>query len=123
MLKLACGLGGVVAAFDGNEPPRKGTATATLTVLQSSAPDEKSDVAMMCEEPADMPGAEHALDEQQKVRLAVDFFDERLTTTKWRAWLHDVGGRKDQAADELATAARGASITSPCWFADGLRHH
>jgi hypothetical protein len=79
--------------------------------------------ALWCSPAGPWPGASPALDEQQKVRLAVDFFDERLTTTKWRAWLHDVGGRKDQAADELATAARGASITSPCWFADGLRHH
>lgn len=123
MKTLTCRVGGLLATLDGKEPPKNGTGTATMIVLEPTAPDEKGDVAMLCKEPVDMPGADHALDDQQTVRIAVDFYDERLTTKKWRAWLRDAGERKMQAADELAAAARDASITTPCWFADGLRRH
>jgi hypothetical protein len=129
--RAVCQLGGLLAVLDGPEPAREGTGTTNLVVLKPAVPDAKNDVAMLCNEPAGMPGA---ADPIQRVRMAFTLYEETLTTGRWRAWLRDLADEhstranddaarraaRERAAAELdAAAAREGP--SPCWFAAGLR--
>ena len=120
--KAVCLAGGVLGVVEG-KPPTSGT--ITIDTLRPAKEDAVADLAILCAEPADMlPEA----DLGQRVRIARQMYGERLTSPRYRRWLHhlsvalhdeNVAERVNQTAI-LATDAKAAGKTS-CWFADSLR--
>jgi hypothetical protein len=127
---LTCRVGGLIAALDGPEPPRTGTSTSTLIILGPTTADEKTDLAILCTEPEELPAE---ADTSTKLRLSIDRFEEHLTTRRWRAWLRDLveeDSRREGAerimlwssrADDLHAAAANVGIAGSCWLEAGLR--
>jgi hypothetical protein len=118
MRQGACAAGGLVFVV-GGKPPESGP--FPLAVFRPAKEDEAGDLAQLCAEPRDMPTG---VDASQKATIAAQMYGERLTSTRYRAWLHhldravhadDAAGRS-KSLDELAKDAKGA-----CWFADALR--
>ncbi len=122
-----CRVGGVLAVYD-EKAPQSGSMSAV--VVKPAKEDEAGDVATMCK-----PLSEEIMkikpDESQQLRIAIQVYEESLTSKKWRGWVRDwaqkmrkadptaaPGLRKSQG-QELETAAKGAGIKS-CWFATSL---
>jgi hypothetical protein len=118
----ACRVGGFLVFL---EKPAKGATSVKAIVLKPAKEDEAGDLAMMCKEP-ELPAG---LDESQKLRIAVEIFEERLTSTKWRGWLFDMNDETRRGADDAAHVAtkkkRGAELQAAagkgtCWFGAAL---
>jgi hypothetical protein len=123
MLGAICAAGAVVAVVPRPKPPPDGS--ADLALLRPGAPNEAADVTALCTEPE--LGSD--LDDSQKVRVAVQVYEETLTSPKWRGWLLDFHEEMMRLEDrDRAVAlrrAKGAELTSmaapngatDCWFA------
>lgn len=117
-----CKAGGYLAVIVGAPP--KGAASMTLAVLKPAREDEAGDVAVMCKEPSEIPAD---FDPAQKLVVAAQLFEERLTSSKWRGWLLGMTGEL-RAADDAARVAikkkHGAALADAakgsCWFATQL---
>jgi hypothetical protein len=124
ILELACAAGGYLLVPDGDQ-----SATVMRGILlRPEVESEPGDLALLCAPP---PGA-HTINGRILRRDAVDAYEERLTTRRWRVWVAAVeeiggfylGGDGDDPgkraiwvakAAELDAAALKAGITS-CWL-------
>ncbi len=116
-----CKLGGVLLVVPAKEQP----GLTTLKVYKPAKEDEAGDVALMCTNPAEIPAD---FDDSQRARVAVALFEERLTSSRWRAWLADMSAELAAASDEAGWIAikrkRAPELKSAakgdCWFATQL---
>ncbi len=120
-----CLIGGVLAIYDA-KPAANGTLVAT--VVKPAREDEGGDVVDLCKEPAGMT----ELDEAQKRRAALDVYEERLTSPRWRTWLFEMTSKVRKVDDPAARAAAmtgyvevlaeaaARSNIKDCWFANAL---
>lgn len=121
--KAVCLAGGVLGVVAG-KPPKSGT--MTIDTLRPAKEDAVADLVLLCSEPAEMLAD---TDPSQKVAIARQMYGERLTSARYRGWLHhlSVAVHDENAAERasqvalLAADAKAAGKTS-CWFADSLRH-
>jgi hypothetical protein len=131
-----CKVGGIFAVID--EAKNKGAAgaksgTLAIDLYKPAKDDEPGDIASLCTRPAILEKLGKEIDPSQEPRVAAAFYEESLTSQKWRAWqltmerefskVEDEKGLvaiKKAKADELERAAKASGKTS-CWFADALR--
>lgn len=131
-----CKVGGVFAVID--EQKNKGAAAAksgtlVIDLYRPEKDDEPGDVALLCARPPILDKAPKDLDPSQEIRIAASFYEESLTSQKWRSWLMTMSrdlskaeeekvavGIKTAKAEELERAGKAAGKGS-CWFANGLR--
>jgi hypothetical protein len=124
--QATCRLGGVLYQVPGGKPP---DGPVELKVLRAAAPNESEDLRKLCSHP-DIP---EGFDQAQEVRVAVEIFDESLTSPKWRTWMHqlkaDIRSAADDAAaagirrkysTDLASAAKAGGVQE-CWFASRMQ--
>jgi hypothetical protein len=121
--KAVCLAGGVLGVVAG-KPPKSGT--IIIDTLRPAKEDAAADLALLCSEPTDMLTD---ADPSQKVTIARHMYGERLTSARYRGWLHHLSvAVHDENATQrssqiaiLSADAKAAGKTS-CWFADSLRH-
>ena len=124
--QAACRLGGVLFQAPADKPA---DGTVEWKVLRPAAPNESEDLRRICSQP-DIPAG---FEPSQELSVAVQIFEQSLTSAKWRAWIHrlkaELGGASEPAAatstrqkfaTDLAPAASAAGLTD-CWFAARLR--
>jgi hypothetical protein len=121
----SCAIGGVLAVY-GAKPAADGE--MVVAVVKPAREDEGADLAALCKEPPAPAGT----DDDQRRRIAVEFYERHLTTTRWRDWLFELSAKlrkSDDAgrtairashAEALTAAAKKASVED-CWFASSLR--
>ena len=114
---------------DGNKDPSKGPITLTAYVM---TPDEKADVDAFCNAYTRAPGVADAGSVGMRDRVAMEWVEDSLTTTRWDAWrrafAHELGDAFMRNADtkelftkranelEAAAAALGAKCdTATQW--------
>jgi hypothetical protein len=121
--KAICLAGGVLGVVPG-KPPKSGT--MIVDTVRPAKEDPVADLALLCSEPTDLPAD---LDASQKVTVARHMYGERLTSARYRGWLHRLSvavhdentAERVRQLDILSADARAAGKTS-CWFSDSLRH-
>jgi hypothetical protein len=120
--KAVCKAGGLLGVVLG-KPPESGT--TRIAVVRPAKEDEAGDITMLCTEPSDIPAD---FDPSQKVAVARQMYEEKLTSTRFRSWLHgldkavkaDDQAEKARRLDDLSAQAKAAGKQA-CWFADTLR--
>jgi hypothetical protein len=124
--QATCRLGGVLYEVPAGKPV---DGPVELKVLRAASPNEAEDLRRICSQP-DMP---EGFDPSQQARVAVEIFQETLTSPKWRTWLHQLKTEIRGAADDAAAAGirhkYGADLASTanaggrqdCWFAARLQ--
>lgn len=131
-----CRVGGLYAWIDpGSE---KAAANAPnpkleLELYKPAKDDEGRDLGSLCTRPAAIDAAGSGLDPAQETMIAAAFYEESLTSQRWRAWFQSMDEELQKASDAKATAhiraSRGdeldraakAAGKTTCWFATALR--
>lgn len=131
-----CTVGGLYAWID--PASEKAAAKAPnpkleLELYKPAKDDEGRDLGSLCARPAAIDAAGSGLDPAQETMIAAAFYEESLTSQRWRAWFQSMDEELQKAGDAKATgrirASRGdeldraakAAGKTTCWFATALR--